>query len=91
VPLAEIFKIQIGEFFNRMGGLRPFAAFARALGPSGESSPSKRDQIHECCKRSNGREEPIVPNAALHMNVWFSRGCQKCAKIKLSFARLQTH
>jgi hypothetical protein len=46
-----------------VGVLRPFAAFARALGPSGGSSRLKRVQIHECCKRSNGREEPSLPNA----------------------------
>lgn len=44
--------------------MRPFAAFARALGPSGGSSRSKRVQIHEWCKRSNGGKEPFVTDAA---------------------------
>lgn len=39
----------------------------------------------------NDCSEPTLPDAALHTNVWFSRGCQKRAKIKLSFTKGLCH
>jgi len=51
--------------FYMNGGLQTFAASARAMGQSGESSRSMRGQIHKCCKQSNGGTEPKITDAAL--------------------------
>jgi hypothetical protein len=57
--------------FDVKGGLRTFAASARALGQSGESGRSMRGQIHKCCKRSNGGSEPEVTDAVALTKVRF--------------------
>ncbi|AGI68154.1 hypothetical protein OAN307_c25570 [Octadecabacter antarcticus 307] len=75
--LGRLWQMLRCAHINMKGGLRTFAAFARALGPSGGSSRSKRVQIHECCKQSNGREEPTLTNAARCTSVRYHESDQK--------------
>ena len=50
--------------FYMKGGLRTFAAFARALGLPRGSCRSYGGRTQKCCIRSNGGREPILPDAA---------------------------